>query len=345
MHVMAPHSGHPLPSGHRVLERVATMVSRRKLIGGGLVALLAAGTGGLGLGYSSAISAARERLSAIPRSTAQTSFGRVEYAEQGDGLPLLMVHGSGGGFDQGLMFSQPFVTAGYRVVAPSRFGYLGSDYPDDASPDNQADAFAELLDHMRIERVAIGGMSAGALSAIAFALRHPDRCAALLPIVPAAWRPDLAAAQPWSPAQAFAVNVMLRSDFLFWCAITFGQDFVARSILATDPALFAGPEGREELARVSHSILPISERAEGLLNDMRRSVDPPRQDLAAIRVPTLAVSAADDLYFTAETARYIAATVPGGRAVIFPTGGHLLAGRETEMTAAVTGFLREAGYA
>jgi dienelactone hydrolase len=40
-----------------------------------------------------------------------------------------MIHGTGGGFDQGLLFARRLVDAGYRVIAPSRFGYLRSDFP------------------------------------------------------------------------------------------------------------------------------------------------------------------------------------------------------------------------
>ncbi len=54
------------------------------------------------------------------------------------GPPLLMVHGSGGGFDQGLDFARTLVPDGYRVIVPSRFGYLRTPLPADASPMAQA---------------------------------------------------------------------------------------------------------------------------------------------------------------------------------------------------------------
>jgi hypothetical protein len=44
--------------------------------------------------------------------------------------------------------------AGVRVIAPSRFGYFGSTLPTDASPADQADAYALLLDHLGVDRVA-----------------------------------------------------------------------------------------------------------------------------------------------------------------------------------------------
>jgi hypothetical protein len=54
----------------------------------------------------------------------QTRCGPIEYAEAGQGVPLLMVHGSGGGHDQGIAFAGALAQQGVRVIAMSRFGYL-----------------------------------------------------------------------------------------------------------------------------------------------------------------------------------------------------------------------------
>jgi pimeloyl-ACP methyl ester carboxylesterase len=120
----------------------------------------------------------------------QTFYGSLEYAEAGNGPPVLVIHGSGGGSDQGLEIAGPLAQLGYRLIAPSRFGYLGSSYPDKASPELQADAFAALLDQLGLRTVGVFGGSAGALSAMQFAIRHPDRCAALILFVPATFSPE-----------------------------------------------------------------------------------------------------------------------------------------------------------
>jgi hypothetical protein len=55
-----------------------------------------------------------------------TSFGSIELVDVGGGFPVLSIHGTGGGFDQGLALGDGLLDAGYRVIAPSRFGYLGA---------------------------------------------------------------------------------------------------------------------------------------------------------------------------------------------------------------------------
>ena len=320
---------------------------RNLLIGLGVAGGAAAmGAGGVASAYWRDISRIREELAAQPSTVIQTRFGALEYAEAGEGTPLLMVHGTGGGFDQGLLFARGLVDTGYRVIAPSRFGYLKSDFPDDPTSENQADALIDLLDHLGIDRIAISGGSAGALSAMAFAIRHPNRTAALIPIVPAAYAPGRPPARPWSTMQTWIAEGVLGSDFLFWSAMTAMPDTMIRTLLATDPTLVsaAALAEQERVNRIMRGILPVSARARGLLNDARLAGNPTEMDLVAISAPTLAISADDDFYLTADAARHIADTVPGARLIVYPDGGHVWVERDEEMSAAIDGFLRELGY-
>src|SRR6185503_12072375 len=105
----------------------------------------------------------------------------------------------------------------FRVIAMSRFGYLRTPLPADASPAAQADAHACLLDALKISRAAVIGASAGAPSSMQFALRHPDRCSALVLLVPAAYVPraDSAPSMKTPAWTKFLFDTALRSDFLF----------------------------------------------------------------------------------------------------------------------------------
>jgi 2-hydroxy-6-oxonona-2,4-dienedioate hydrolase len=284
---------------------------------------------------------ARSRARLEGRSAVfQSRFGTMEYAAAGEGSPLLMIHGTGGGFDQGLAFTEAL--AGWRIIAPSRFGYLRTTFPDDPSLDNQADAFAELLDHLKIERLPVIGGSAGALSALQFAIRHPSRCNAVIAIVPATFVPGRAPVRPGKLGAAI-MEFGLQSDFLFWAGVTLAEDTMIATLLATDPELVksAAPEEQARVRRILHEILPVSARSRGLLNDGRQAGTPTEQAIDRITVPTLAISSADDRFGTAAAARHIAATVPSAEHIIFPTGGHVWVGHDKEMWTAVDAFLRK----
>lgn len=104
----------------------------------------------------------------------ETACGPIEYAVKGEGATLLICHGGGGGYDQGLLFSWP--EYGFQFVAPSRPGYLRTPLEVGESFEDQADAYAALLDALDIHEVAVLATSGGGPSALQFALRYPDRC-------------------------------------------------------------------------------------------------------------------------------------------------------------------------
>jgi len=310
-----------------------------------------AGTGALAGGitvawrdYDRILETARER-SVRGSTVIETRSGAMEYAEEGDGPPILMIHGSGGGFDQGLLFARPLVEAGWRMISPSRFGYLRSAFPVDHSSEAQADAFVDLLDHLRIDSLPVAGGSAGALSALAFAIRHPSRCTALAAIVPATHVPGRPAPRPPTALAEAIIRWGLQSDALFWAGIRLARDEMIASLLATDAELVheASEKEQERAMAILHGILPVSAKIQGLLNDARLAGDPAPMDLEAIRAPVLAISAEDDRFLTADAARHIAATAPDARSIIFPDGGHIWIGRDDELFAEVDLFLREAG--
>jgi pimeloyl-ACP methyl ester carboxylesterase len=210
----------------------------------------------------------RQRVSA-GSPIAHTPCGPVEYASIGQGPALLLVHGAGGGFDQTLDIAREL--AGFRVITMSRLGYLRTPLPRDASPAAQADAHACLLDALHIDRTAIIGASAGAPSSMQFALRHSERCTALLLLVPIAYAPP-PGQTPVAPSLVARLmfEKAVKSDFFFWLAVKTAPSLVLKTLLGTSPEVLPTVD-RDERARVAtlmRHILPLSLRQQGLLNDL-----------------------------------------------------------------------------
>jgi pimeloyl-ACP methyl ester carboxylesterase len=321
------------------------MPSRRSVVLGGAALALAAGVGAAAVDFRGTLRAARAASDPALSRIVETRHGPLEYAEAGGGPPFLMIHGTGGGFDQGLLFARRLVGLGYRVIAPSRFGYLRSAFPPDPGARAQAESLADLLDALGLGAVAVAGGSAGAIPALAFALAFPDRTAALIPIVPAAYVPGRPLPEPWTPLQRRVAEAALASDLLFWAAIRAAPDTLTSALLATDPALVhtAAPQEQARARAILRGILPVSARFRGLMNDAAETGRPAAVDYAAIRAPTLAISVEDDRFGTAANARHIAATVPGAELIVYPSGGHIWVGRDAELFSAVDAFLRRRG--
>ena len=287
------------------------------------------------------LGAARVRISG-GSAFAATDSGPIEYSQMGQGEPLLVVHGAGGGYDQGLLFARPLADRGFRVTAMSRFGYLRTPLPADASPRTQAEAHANLLDTLHIDRAVVIGASAGAPSAMQFAIRYPERCTALVLLVPLAWKPD--DVPDSAPRASLLGQLVLRSlvasDVPYWLALHLARNSLIERVLGT-PADIVAAASTSEQARVEEvlkSLLPLSSRAAGLRNDALIASSLTRYDLEAIRAPTLVVSVQDDLYGTFAGAQYTAQHIPTARFVGYETGGHLWIGHQAELLDEIVSF-------
>ncbi|MGH8048437.1 MAG: alpha/beta hydrolase [Chthoniobacterales bacterium] len=112
--------------------------------------------------------------------------GPIEYTELGapSAPAVLISHGAPGGYDQAALLGSDLAKNGFRVIAPSRPGFLRTPLSTGLLFDEQADVFAALLDKLGIKQAAVLGFSTGAQVAVRFALRHPDRTSALVLVSP-----------------------------------------------------------------------------------------------------------------------------------------------------------------
>lgn len=268
-----------------------------------------------------------------------TRCGPIEYQEPGSGVPLHAVHGSGGGYDQGMAFAAPLARQGIRVIAMSRFGYLRTPMPPDASAAAQADAHACLLDALRIDKAAVMGGSAGAPSALQMAIRHPGRVTALVLVVPLIYKPPALAdsAPPLPPAVENALMRLIGSDFLFWSALHVARSQLIKVVLATPPELLARASPREHARATTmlENILPVSARVKGLAFDTAAGKHLVPDFLASVQARTLIISARDDGYGTYASANYTASAIAGARFIGFDEGGHIWIGHNDEVMAEI----------
>lgn len=237
-----------------------------------------------------------------PRSVAETGRGRVEYADRGTGDPLLSVHGSPGGCDQGLLAAEFFRVNGFRVIAPSRPGYLGTPLTSGRTPEEQADLFAALLDVLAVDRVVVLGVSGGGPSSYLFAARHPERVSRLVEIASIS-KPS---------TETLVAKVMdrvatsrLGNGFLLW--LTEHPSLVARLNSDLGPGRDAGPYSRALMRTMVATFLG---RQSGCDNDMTEFARLAPLPLATIPCPTLLVHGTADIDVEPGHADHAAAEIP-----------------------------------
>lgn len=293
------------------------------------------------LAYRKDIGAIRAKVGAGSK-LARTSAGVIEYASEGHGPAALIIHGASGGYDQGLSIGMQNFSEAFQIVAPSRFGYLRTPLPRDASLAAQADAHAALLDHLKIDRAVVLGFSMGALSAVELALRHPHRVSALILESPIAYAPSDGPKIDYPYLSRLIGLVSRGADFFYWGALRVAPAFLIR-LAGQRPELVAETSDieRDKVMAIIRGVQPLSARLAGVRNDLIMPIRP--WPLEKVTTPTLLVAAADDLFNTLPAARFTAAHLPRGQLFSLDSGGHLFVGRHDEIRGKVTEFLEEAG--
>ena len=255
-------------------------------------------------------------------------WGDLEYLRGGSGPPVLVIHGSGGGFDQGELIARAVLGEGFAWIAPSRFGYLRSALPAEASFDLQAAAYLHLLDSLGIERVAVLALSHGGPSALLFALHHPERVSSLTLL-----SCGVASAADENQAEANAkgdrLKMIFEHDLAYWAVSHLMKKQLIRLMGADDAVIASLSERQRELVEaVIDRMNPVAPRSAGVAFDNQATL--PNERIAGIKVPTLILHATDDGLQLYRNAEYAAAHIPGSRLRRFERGGHLLVAVEQE---------------
>ena len=300
-----------------------------------LVAALGAGLAlpafGLWFRYRRDMNAARARLAAVDRHVVSTDWGAVEYAEQGHGDPVLVAHGIFHNCVGGLLEVRDLFTD-RRVIAPSRFGYLGSSMPPNATPAAQADAFAALLDRLGIDQIDVIGCSAGATSALQLALRHPRRVKNLAIVVGNLPGSPTAIVQP--PSAKF------QRQFVMWALRTFAPSTMIRMVAAVPKEFVMTSEDARYVNEFIDSLFPVS--ADGFIFDAFVSNAAVNDyTLEAISVPTLIAHTKDDQLASHDASKRAAERIPGARFISLDSGGHLMIGQQKKQREALARFFAE----
>nr|WP_269438259.1 alpha/beta hydrolase [Phosphitispora fastidiosa] len=249
-----------------------------------------------------------------------TSYGNLEYTEGGVGPDVLVIHGGGGGYDQGELLARTVLGEKFRCITPSRFGYLGSSLPEGATYDDQAHAYAKLLDHLKVERAAVIGFSAGGPSALLFALLHPDRVSSLTLISAGATNVSEQAGKQGIKQGKMLSNLMQR-DFPYWVSVNLFKKQIMQLMGANKEVIATlSQEQIKVMDQVIDYMNPAALRKSGAAFDHYAAL--PNERIAGIRTPTLVVHAEDDTLQPYQNAVFTSSTIPGARLLSFENGGH-----------------------
>lgn len=269
-----------------------------------------------------------------------TRRGEIEYATASAGSPVLISHGTLGGFDQGIVAAELILAPQFRPIAVSRPGYLRTPLAAGASPEEQADAFAALLDSLAIDRVPTMGISGGGPPALQFALRHPHRCTAVVLICAVTQRLVL----PRRAALASRFPAIATSSLANWLVSLLYHHFpapIAQQAFTQFERSQAMPAtNRRDALRLMATSVPVNPRYDGVMNDAAYLSTLAEYPLAQIQQPTLIIHGSADAVVPFAHAEFAASKIPNAKLIKQENGSHFSPFvRAKETRAAIEEFL------
>jgi pimeloyl-ACP methyl ester carboxylesterase len=249
-----------------------------------------------------------------------TRMGDVRYTDTGSGPAVLHSHGSPGGCDAGLAAFPELVRDGFRIVTPSRPGFVGTSLPGRESVEAQADLFAAFLDAMRIDRAALLAWSGGGPPALQFAIRHPDRisCLIMYAAVSVRWDHRITRFEKFfmSNGGLWIINnmsaVSTRSFYKRMCEdMGLDADYV-----------LSDPERVRSMELLMDKMSPADLRYDGSMNDAAQYSSMGRLPLERISCPALILHSPSDRQLPMNNGEFSASTIPGAESYFYEKGGH-----------------------
>jgi pimeloyl-ACP methyl ester carboxylesterase len=122
-------------------------------------------------------------LPALSYRTVQTARLRHRVAEEGEGAPVVLLHGFPEGAYSWRKQLPALAQAGFRAIAPDQRGYAGTDAPEPIEAYDHIELGADiiaLMDILGIDRAPLVAHDWGAALAWNMALLHPDRVSAVV---------------------------------------------------------------------------------------------------------------------------------------------------------------------
>ena len=217
----------------------------------------------------------------------------------GAGEPVVFLHPASGSALVWLYQQPVFANAGYRVVAYSRRNYHNSDLAPEDNPGTGSEDLHHLIEFLGLEKFHAVSSAAGGSVAADYALSHPERLLSLT-----VSSNNLAATTGYIAETAVKIRLKEWDDLPRWFR-ELGPSYRG-----------ANPEGVEKWIELNHK----SETGKGARQKLANVVTP--EKLRTLKVRTLLMTGAADMFTPPSVMRMIARHVPNNEVVIVAECGH-----------------------
>jgi 3-oxoadipate enol-lactonase len=250
----------------------------------------------------------------------------LAFTDIGTGPPLVLLHAFP--LDRGMWEPQWTALSGkLRIIAIDLPGFGGSAVDPGFTVDTAADQVADLLDSLKLAKVALGGLSMGGYVALAFSRRHASRLTHLI-LADTRSEPDDAAGKE-------------NRTRLIKLTEEFGPSKVYEVMLPK--VLTAGTQANKPKIVEFARVLAAKQTGPGVIGGLTALRDRPdaTPDLVKIAVPTLIIVGEEDAITPPPLSEAMSKRIAGSTLVRIPEAGHLSnVENPAAFNNAIAGFLK-----
>lgn len=260
----------------------------------------------------------RNHQSDVKTGFAEVNGTKLYYEIAGKGETIVFVHGNFGDIRhwdfQFLPLSEKF-----KVIRYDLRGFGKSALPKSDEPYNDWDDLKELLGFLEIDKVHICGLSGGSSAAVDFALTYPQMCLSLIPI------------GPWAGGYGSGDFMSPNADSLFIGLSKIDEIVRSQGIKSATDYIWKGDNclaRTVKIQRTRDSLLQMGYDYSfwfHLNNSPEQNLEPSAMSrLNEIKLPTLIITAEDDLLSCKEIADIMEKEISGSRKVAMKEAGHIM---------------------
>lgn len=231
----------------------------------------------------------------------------IYYEISGQGFPLVLVSGGSGMDLRQWDLIEPVLAKSYRIIRYDPRGIGKSDNPTVKYSDT-AD-LESLLDHLKLDRVGLIGLSAAGTIVLEFALQYPERISGLV------------AAAPFIPGFEFSDEMMSRLNEFNHAAAKGREPFLDK--MFADPHFIPAPLDRSVRTPARENMAYNFTKGAGFDASLPVSLTPPLlEQLSEISSPVLLLAGELDHPEVLRRNKYLLESIRFAEEKIIPRAGH-----------------------
>jgi pimeloyl-ACP methyl ester carboxylesterase len=249
----------------------------------------------------------------------KTEIGDVEYTDIGSGPVIVLSHGTPGGSDVGPLIFSEIISHDFRLITPSRPGYLKTSLDLGKTPEEQAKVFYHFIEALNIEKASFLAWSGGGPLALNFAINYPEKISSLV---------MLSTVTKKLVEKSMLFKLFVKNEFLPRTLLSakkslpFLNNLICKELGANPKIALSDEKKLKILDALIASTMPSNLRFHGYANDAEQFAKLEDMEFHKVLCPTMILFDEKDTQVHVHHGDHLSEKIPHSVYLKFTKGGH-----------------------